>query len=100
MIIVSQDKDTIVNFNNVDSIDIVADLDGTGKVPYKIYYETSTTREELGIYDAEERAKQVLKEIRTAYACSEMIKIPYVTPIETIPGLELMDAFIYEMPED
>lgn len=45
MLIVSQDKDTIINFDNVESIDIVADLDGTGEVPYNLYYETSTKRD-------------------------------------------------------
>ena len=45
MIIVSQDKDIIANFDNIESVDIVADLDGTGEVPYKIYYETSSKRE-------------------------------------------------------
>lgn len=67
MLIVSQNKDTIVNFDNVDSIDIVADLDETGEVPSKIYYETSTKREELGEYATEERAREVLEEIIEVY---------------------------------
>lgn len=50
MLIVSQNKDAIINFDNVESIDIVTDLDGTGKVPYRLYCETSTKREELGKY--------------------------------------------------
>lgn len=61
MIIVSQDKNTLVNFNNVDNIDIVADL--TRAVSYSICYETSTKREELGEYETEERAREVLQEI-------------------------------------
>lgn len=67
MIIVNQNKDEIVNFDNIENIDIVADLDGTGEVPYKIYYETSSKREELGKYKAEERAKEVLQEIVETY---------------------------------
>ena len=63
MIIVSQNKDIIANFDNIESIDTVADLDGTGEVPYKIHYETSSKREELGKYQTEERAKEVLQEI-------------------------------------
>lgn len=74
MIIVSQDKCTIVNFNNVENIDIVASLDGTGKVPYAIYYETNSKREELGEYATEERAKEVLDDITNTRAIFEMYK--------------------------
>ncbi len=68
MIIVNQDKTIIVNFDNVESIDIVTDLDGTGKLPHEIYYETSSKREELGTYATEERAKEVLQEIVKKYS--------------------------------
>ncbi len=68
MIIVSQDKTEIINFENVDIIDIVVDLDGTGKLPHKIYCETSSKREELGTYKSEERAKEVLQEIVEKYS--------------------------------
>lgn len=63
MIIVNQTKDMIMNFNNVESIDIAVDLDGTGKLPHEIYYETNSKREKLGTYSTEERAKEVLQEI-------------------------------------
>lgn len=75
MIIVSQDKDIIANFDNIESVDIVADLDGTGEVPYKIYYETSSKREELGKYQTEERAKEVLQEIVMLFKDEEMFHI-------------------------
>lgn len=68
MIIVNQAKDMIVNFNNVESIDIAGDLDGTGKLPHEIYYETNSKREKLGTYSTEERAKEVLKEIVKEYS--------------------------------
>ena len=67
MIIVSQDKKVIINFDNVENIDIIADLDGTGEIPYNINYETSSKREELGRYKTEERAKEVLQEIVSKY---------------------------------
>lgn len=67
MIIVNQDKDIIVNFDNVESINIVADLDGTGEIPYKIYAETSSGSIELGEYATEERAKEMLGEIAKTY---------------------------------
>ena len=102
MIIVSQDTEIIVNFNNIESIDMIADLDGTGKVPYKIYYETASKREELGTYKTEERAKEVLKEIVKKYS----------SYLELKGGPEIMQGQIdiqpnifnvpkvYEMPED
>lgn len=74
MLIVSQNENIMVNFDNVQSIDIVADLDGTGKVPYKLYYETSTKREELGKYTTEKRAKEVFEEIIKYNSIFEEIK--------------------------
>lgn len=65
MIIVSQDKKQILNFNNIQNIRI--EPYGThekGKKIYKIFagnFEGYTTK--LGTYDTEERAKEVLQEI-------------------------------------
>ena len=63
MLIVSQDRNRIVNLNNVDSIDIDTET------PYMniINYETSTIREELGIYETEIRAEEVLQELIGQY---------------------------------
>lgn len=74
MLIVSQNEDVMVNSDNIESINIVADLDGTGKVPYKLYYETSTKREELGTYKTEERAKEVFEEIIECYLGVSLIE--------------------------
>lgn len=69
MIIVSQDKCTIGNFNNIQNIRI--EPYGThikGKKIYKIFagnFEGYAT--ELGTYDTEERAKEVLQEIVSKY---------------------------------
>lgn len=94
MIIVSQDEDLMINFDNVESIDIVTDLDGTGKVPYKICYETSSKREELGCYKTEERAKEVFKEIVKKYENS-MWKLG-----KNILSFTFNYEFIYEMPKE
>lgn len=99
MIIVSQDNCTIVNFSNIQNIRI--EPYGThikGKKIYKIFagnFEGYTT--ELGTYDTEERAKEVLQEIVKA-------------TIETRKSQELNNLFggagiipsntYYEMPED
>ncbi len=95
MIIVSQVKRNIINFDNVESIYIVADLNGTGKIPYKIYYETSTQSEELGQYATEERAKEVLQEIEKKYLEYIELGSPTKGPVSlhTIPK-------VYEMPEE
>lgn len=93
MIIVNQDKNMLVNFNNVESMNIFADLDGTGEIPFKIYFETTSSREELGKYRTEERAKEVLKEIVDTY-----IKIGIV--FKMYNGAEQQVLPVYEMPEE
>ena len=100
MIIVNQKKDTIINFDKVESIDIVADLDGTGDVPYKIYYETSSNREELGQYKTEKRAIEVLVEIATAYTNMEIIGIPVIKIHENISAQRMAKNVCYEMPQE
>lgn len=63
MIIVSQDKETIVNFNNVDLIQIVENRDNFGieaNVSHTIVY--------LGNYFKQNRAKEVLQEILEEYS--------------------------------
>lgn len=94
MIIVSQDKGTILNFENIQNIKI--ESYGThikGKKIYKIFsgnfegYET-----ELGTYETEERAKEVLQEIIDTY-CESNEKF-----IST--GYGYVKNNIYEMPED
>lgn len=100
MIIVNQNKDTIINFDKVESIDIVADLDGTGEVPYKIFYETSSNREELGKYKTEKRAIEVLVEIATAYTNMEIINIPVINIHENISAQRMAKNICYEMPEE
>ena len=88
MIIVSQDKCTIVNFSNIQNIRI--EPYGThikGKKIYKIFagnFEGYTT--ELGTYDTEERAKEVLAEITEFWKNGAMS--------------DYKGFICYEMPED
>lgn len=58
MIIVSQDRDEIVNFNKVESIWICPDEEGRFTIEA-----TANSNATLGIYETEERAKEVLQEI-------------------------------------
>ena len=76
-------------------IDIAANLDETGKVPYMIYYETNSKREELGYYATEERAKEVLQEIIKSILYSRKID-----KTNNIFGFDFMESNAYfEMPE-
>lgn len=64
MIIVSQDKNNIVNFDNVVSVGII-DFDINDKNCFqRITAETLGTSVFLGDYKTEERAKEVLREIK------------------------------------
>lgn len=94
MIIVSQDKCTIVNFSNIQDIRI--EPYGThikGKKIYKIFagnFEGYAT--ELGTYDTEERAKEVLQEIIHIYGeCNASC---------ASTGYGYVRNEVYEMPED
>lgn len=95
MIIVNQDRNMIVNFDNVENIDIVADLDGTGEIPFKIYFETYSSREELGKYKTEERAKEVLQEIVKEY---ENVKAIFDCETGKLKNF-INRPKIYKMPE-
>lgn len=62
MIIVSQDKERIVNFDNVSCIEICPPFDDTQK--FEIDAEkVNGELIELGIYETEKRAKEVLIDI-------------------------------------
>ena len=65
MIIVSQDKTKIVNFDNLTQIYITQDEE---EKSYFIRYETvDSLYDDLGEYKTEERAKEVLQEIVEIY---------------------------------
>lgn len=100
MLILSQDKNKIVNLDNV------------------IYITTNTYSEEcsgiscnslnnleiyLGNYDTEERAKEVLQEIFKAYRLNKMLECSdRIEQVETLKAIlkENMQPFIYEIPEE
>ena len=63
MIIVSQDKKQIINFNTIDFIDIMPMDDGRFEIDANFAHCVT----ELGYYDTEERAKEVLEEIIKTY---------------------------------
>lgn len=74
MIIVSQDKDVIVNFNNVENIWINNPLENNeGK--FEIRAESYSNNIFIGEYTTEERAKQVLQEIIEVFTTEEFFHI-------------------------
>ena len=81
MIIVSQEKNFIVNFNDIDLIE----LDKCNGM-YRIRCVNKTIAE----YKTEERAKQVLKEFISSYECNTW------DCINNCP----IYRFVYEMPTD
>ncbi len=89
MIIVSQDKEKIVNLDNLTQVYITQDEEETA---YFIRYETvDSLYDDLGKYETEERAKEVLKEIITRYENWENMKMGQPSGI---------CSPVYEMPED
>lgn len=89
MIIVSQDKEKIVNFDNLTQLYITQDKEETA---YFIRFETVySLYDDLGEYETEERAKEVLQEITTRHGNWENMKVGQPSGI-CLP--------VYEMPED
>ena len=98
MIIVSQDKDKIINFDNTTRIRI-------GKYNDEIYIISDFQNgayEDLGIYKTEERAKEVLKEIARFYrmfkgmeTCNTDVQVNISEQIEK----EGQALHVYTMPE-
>ena len=90
MIIVSQDKEKIVNFDNLTQVYITQDEEETA---YFIRYETvDSLYDDLGEYKTEERAKEVLQEIVSKYKTTLYNSNKNKTVVN-IPK-------VYEMPED
>lgn len=71
MIIVSQDKTKIVNFDNIAHIFISKDSEKHFLIKYG---KMTGTSELLGVYSTEERAKEVLQEIITTYTREAMVE--------------------------
>ena len=87
MIIVSQDKKSIYNFNNIKSVDIVEN---------EIYITDDILMDEgakIGEYATEERAKEVLDEIAEQYEHEKDCKCDR-------SYLATLDNFTYRMPQE
>ncbi len=93
MIIVSQDKDIILNLDNVSSI-VIDD----GETNKKIFANCNNDDlVELGEYESEERAKEVLLNISIQYSLNKMTQSINFKPNNENGASRYMP--IYEMPE-
>lgn len=90
MIIVSQDKTKIVNFDNLTQIYITRDEEETATF---IRYETvDSLYDDLGQYKTEERAKEILQEIIHIYGeCNASC---------ASTGYGYVKNKVYEMPKE
>lgn len=91
MIIVSQDKEEIVNFDKVDSIWICSDEEG--RFTIEAAADTNAT---LGYYKAKERAKEILQEITNIFSAGLLNGTH--DEIDLILKAKAMAR--YEMPEE
>lgn len=89
MLIVSQDKTQIINFDNIEKIETILN---EVVVFYKGTELAGTNgTESIGLYRTEERAKEVLKEITQRY-----VHIPY----KKYGNDYIKQNQIYEMPKE
>lgn len=100
MIIISQDKDNIVNFNNI--VSIVIDEFKFGSNRKRITAETLGFTVVLGDYKTEKRAKEVLKSIVEVYQANKTFECTNDNVQSDVLN-EIMERklplFTYEMPE-
>lgn len=96
MIIVSQDKEKIVNFDNMTRVYITFD---EGDDDVCIRTETvDSLYEDLGYYKTEERAKEVLAEIIKFYRDYRTAECDGYT--DSCNKFVLQETAVFEMPED
>ena len=95
MVIISQDKNMIINFNSIVSTYVIKNYVSEEK-EYKGYNIDFATNEEinfvLATYETEERAKGVLQEIIKSYREYRTAVVDGYTNV-------LEETAVYEMPE-
>lgn len=95
MIIVSQDKDVIINFDNVEDLWINNPLENDNG-NFEIRAETHSNNINIGEYQTIERAKEVLKEIIEQFTVSKIENSNYEYA-DLVMKVKKLSA--YEMPE-
>jgi hypothetical protein len=94
MIIVSQDKKAIHNFDNVLSIQ-VEEINGGYEL---IVYDAINDGTGIGTYKTEERAKDILQEIVKEYKATEAFKVCANIISDKVGAIAIEEGFAYEMP--
>lgn len=95
MIIVSQDKDLILNFKNIDAIGIGNPLDNDNGL-FKVLASTTSDNEyTLGKYETEERAKEVLQEIINRYKKPKILQ----ETLDTYQVIKLNNE-VFQIPKE
>lgn len=99
MIIMSQDKTEIINFNNIESIWICSDEEGIFTIEA-----TADTNTSLGEYKTEERAKEILIGIMASYQANKILECTYGSIAQNQIADKFLESgvlpFKYEMPKE
>ena len=90
MIIISQDKTKIVNFDNLIQIYITQDEEETAN--FIRYESVDSLYDDLGEYKTEERAKEVLQEIIKSYRDYRTAECDGYTNV-------LQETAVFDIPE-
>ena len=99
MIIVSQDKRDILNYDFTQRIGLDRETNFTSIVAYQ----NGNAEAEclwLGSYKTEERAKEVLGEIINIYKGTEAFKVVSGRILDSTGTVAINKGFVYKMPED
>ena len=95
MIIVSQDKEKIINFDNIKTIELDRETDFKSIIIFRETneVETGVCGLFIGHYTTRERAKEVLQEIIKSYRDYRTAECDGYTNV-------LQETAVFEMPED
>jgi len=96
MLIVSQDKDGIINFENITAIRLIVNLEDNKRNMIAIDT-VNAERYTVAKYVTEKRAKEVLQEIVKTYVLTEQYK---VEDERTRIKLMMEGILLYEMPKE
>lgn len=96
MLIVSQDKDGIINFENITAIRLIVNLEDNKRNMIAIDT-VNAERYTVAKYVTEKRAKEVLQEIVKTYVLTEQYK---VEAERTRIKLMMEGILLYEMPKE
>lgn len=102
MIIVSQDKTKMINFDNILCIWIDDNILDKTEPSFTINVETGDFLVDVGNYSTEERAKEVLQQIACRYSSEEMYKRADSKTQEVLTRKYIetkIIPYIFEMPE-